>query len=334
MRAASMLIGALLAAALPVAAQSSISAQLDTTTATVGDQITMTVTVDHPADARVVWPDSLDLAPFEVLAKRTLPDQARGAETRSSAELTLAAFELGDLQLPSFDVSVIGADSTQEELHTDPFGVHVESVGKDDSGDIRDIRGPLGMPMSTLRMLMWLALPLLAAVLLYAVARRLRPRRHRGDPPALGALPRPAHEIALDALAALEASGKLERGQVKEYHIDVSDILRTYVEARFRVDALEMTTIEVLDGLRRAGAPERFSDGLRAFLEQCDLVKFAKVRPAPEQCRQVLELGRRLVLDSRPVGEVTPETVEAAVDPTSEGAAEPAGAAGAVGGEP
>jgi BatD DUF11 like domain len=313
MRAACAAVASLLAVALPLAAQSSIDARIDTTAATVGDRITMTVSVEHPAGARVTWPDSLDLAPFEVLETHEVPAQTTVEATKSTEVVTLTAFQLGDLEIPSFAVSVTGADGSEEVLHTDPFGVQVTSVGQDESGDIRDIRGPLGIPMSTLRLLLWVLLPLLAAGLLYAVARRLRPRRDRASRPALGELPRLSHEVALEALSALEASGLLERGQVKEYHIEVSDILRVYVEARFRVDALEMTTLEIMVGLERQDAPERFRSGLRAFLDQCDLVKFAKVRPAPEQCRQVLELGRRLVLDSRPTTPAEPVEPELAV---------------------
>jgi hypothetical protein len=105
----------------------------------------------------------------------------------------------------------------------------------------------------------------------------------------------PPHEIALDALARLEASAMLERGAIKEFHIGVSDILRRYVEARYRVAALEMTTGEVLDGLDRVGVGADFRDGLRRFLDQCDMVKFAKVRPSVDASGEVLALGRRLV---------------------------------------
>jgi hypothetical protein len=59
-----------------------------------------------------------------------------------------------------------------------------------------------------------------------------------------------------------------------------------------------MTTREVLSGLERARVEASFREGLGAFLEQCDMVKFAKVRPGPDPSRQVLELGRRLVLRS------------------------------------
>jgi hypothetical protein len=106
--------------------------------------------------------------------------------------------------------------------------------------------------------------------------------------------------VALQALAALEASPLLERGQVKEYHIAASDILRTYVEERFRVEALEMTTREVLEGLSEVGADAAFRVGLRTFLEACDLVKFAKARPGEARSREALALARRIILESVP----------------------------------
>jgi hypothetical protein len=310
MRVARLLAGLILA--LPVAApalgaQSAASVAVDSAKVTVGDRITMTVTVDHPAGASVTWPDSLDLSPFEVLAVRN-----EVGTTRSSAVLTLTAFELGMLEIPSLDIVVTAAGGAEEVVSTSPYAVEVVSVGTDDSGDIRDIRGPLSIPMSPLRLALLILLPLLVAVLLFVLARRLRSRNDDSPRPALGPLPRPAHEIALEALGALGGSGMLERGEVKEFHIEASDILRRYVEARFRVEALEMTTREVLTGLAATSSEPRFREGLGAFLEQCDLVKFAKVRPGADASRELLDLGRRLVLDTVPAPQpVTPPTSEA-----------------------
>ena len=297
----------LVAMALPLsslAAQARVTTAVDPARVTVGDRITLTVTVEHDRATRVEWPDSLDLTPFEVLDASALPSTSTGGLSRSTAVLTLTVFELGELEIPSFSVAVVDADGAREVLATDAWGVEIVSVGSDESGDIRDIRGPLGIPMSAWRMALWVLLPLLAAALLWFAARRLRPREDETSDSTRGPLERPAHEIALEALAALEASPMLERGQVKEYHIEVSDILRTYVERRFRVDALEMTTREVLAGLERARVDASFRDGLRAFLDQCDMVKFAKVRPDADVSRQVLELGRRLVQRSAPRADV------------------------------
>ena len=319
------LVAALLLAA-PLGAQSRITTTVDSTHATVGDRITLSVTVEHAPGAQVAWPDSLDLAPFEVLAAQVAPPAAADGVVRSSATYTLAAFELGELEIPSFDVQVVGPDGETETLSTDAWVVEVLSVGVDESGEIRDIRGPLAIPLSLLRMLLLALAPLLLVALLYTLARRLRSRDEAAQP-GRPALERPAHEIALEALAVLEASGMLERGEVKEYHIEVSDVLRTYVERRFRVDALEMTTREVLLGLERVGVDESFREGLAAFLDQCDMVKFARVRPGPEPSRQVLELGRRIVQRSVPRADAESPSGAASTDVDADAVGTAAGVA-------
>jgi hypothetical protein len=279
----------------------------------VGDRITMTIAVDHAASSRAHLPDSLSLEPFEVLDVRSQPVATEAGRARSVWMITLAAFELGVLEIPSVRVEVVASDATIETLETDPYGVEVVSVGIDDSGDLRDIRGPMRIPIGTWQLLLWVLLPLLLATLLYVLARRLRPRGEEVGHPALGELRRPPHEVALEALAALEASPLLTSGKVKEYHIAASDILRTYVEERFRVEALEMTTREVLLGLADSGADASFMVGLRTFLEACDLVKFAKVRPDADTSRAALELGRRIVLESVPAQPALPGEELAAV---------------------
>ncbi len=288
--------------------RSTIHSEVDTALVTVGDRITLTVTVDHPAGTRVVWPDSIDLAPFEVLGARQLPSTETGGGLRSVALLTLTAFELGELEIPAFQVAVEraggpgDADVSAERLATDRFAVEVTSVGTDEGGDIRDIRGPLSIPLGTARAFLWGLLAVaLTGLALWLWRRSRRPRAGAPAAPKRVEPLRPPHERALEALSELEASPLLERGQVKEYHIRVSAILRLYVEERFGVDALELTTTEVLDGLAGAHVDSGFSEGLRDFLEQCDLVKFAKARPTGDRSRQVLALGRRLVLESGPV---------------------------------
>jgi hypothetical protein len=271
---------------------------LDTTVVTVGDQIQLTVTVEHPVGARVAWPDSLDLDPFEVLGAEALAPAREGGSVRSGVVLTLTAFELGELEIPSFEVWVEGPGEASQTLATDRFGVEVVSVGVDEGGDIRDIRGPLAVPLGVVTVSLWLvALGALVAVAFW-LGRRMRRKKAGG--PVTPVPTRPPHEVALEALTRIAASSMLERGQVKEYHIAISEALRTYVEGRFLVPALEMTTREVVDGLGSGDAPRGFIDGLRRFLDRCDLVKFAKVRPDMDTSRGTLALGRELVESTIP----------------------------------
>ncbi len=282
----------------PAGPAPSVDTTVSTTAAAVGDPITVVVTVRHAADAELRWPDPVDAAPFELLE----PPAARSTEVEggreSRLELRVAAFDLGQLSFPSLDLEVVDAGGGVTPVATGAVAVAVESVGRDEGGDIRDIKGPLAIPFAAVTLLPWLA----AAAALAAAAvwlHRRRRRRTRPEARAPAVPPRPAHEVALEALDALEAARLLERGEIKTYHVRLSDILRVYVEGRFGVDAMEMTTGEVVAALRGTEAGGGVAADVRRLLDRCDLVKFAKLRPALPACRELAPLARSVVAAAR-----------------------------------
>ena len=273
-----------------------LAMDVDTTMIHLGDPVSVLLQVAHPPDWSVDWADSLDVAPFEVLGYAVAPPTAApgGDGAMSAAALILTSFELGELEIPAIEIPVVGPDGTARTLFTDPYRIGVESVGLDESGDIREIRGPLSIARNW-----WLLVPwLLLAAAVGAGAFYLH-RRRRTRPVAEVAKPkippRPHHLVALEALDELERSSLLERGQVKTWHVRVSEIVRTYVEGQLEVPALEMTTREVVAGLRKAALGSRITDTFHTFLARCDLVKFAKLRPGADASREVLGVARTLV---------------------------------------
>lgn len=269
------------------AQQLRITMEVDTTVVHLGDPVSVRLTAEHPPGWAVQWPDSLDAAPFEIVDYDvTTPTEAR---------LVLASFELGDLEVPSLRIPLAGPEGAADTLVTDPFGIGVVSVGLDESGDIREIKGPLSIARSWWGVVLWLALAAVAAGGGVYAWRRRRSRPSIAPPGPPPPPPRPHHVVALEALAALESSRLLEQGRVKEYHVRVSEIVRAYVEGQLEVPALEMTTGEVVDGLRRAALGTPLCDNFRSFLERCDLVKFAKLRPVGDDSRASLALARDLV---------------------------------------
>ena len=272
--------------------------ELDTALVSLGDRMVFTVRVEHDPAAVVVWPDPLGLGSVEVLSAEMIPPASEGGRSITGARFTLAAFELGDLELASFEIRVEAPDGSSTTLSTDPFLITVQSVGLDEGGDIRAIRGPLGIPLGVIYVLPWILLLALLVGLGYWLWVKRRPVE--ASPRRSVVIPRFPREDAYEALARLEASDLLERGEIKEYHILASEIIRTYVEGQFSVYALEMTTGEVVEALRGVRVPE---DDVRAFEEfanRCDLVKFAKLWPAPDACWDSLEAARAFVDQTRP----------------------------------
>ncbi len=308
-RACLLLLGGASAAVADAAARQEpadarIRMEVAATEIHLGDPLAVTLTVEHPEGWTVAWPDSLDVAPFEALRyDRGGEGQAspRSSDrTASAASAAITAFELGELEIPSIAVTATSPDGATRTLRTDPFAVGVVSVGLDDSGEARDVKGPLAIPRDWRVAAAWAALALAVAAAAAVGARRmLRPRAERVDvandskPP-----PRPFHELALEALDALEASSLLERDRIEEYHVRISEIVRSYVEGQFRVRALELATSEVVDGLRAVALGAAVASRFGSFLGRCDLVKFAKARPTRGECRELMRRARDLVRDT------------------------------------
>lgn len=117
-----------------------------------------------------------------------------------------------------------------------------------------------------------------------------------GPPPAP---PIPPHVRALAALEAIQREKLVESGLYKEYYIRVSDVLRHYMEDQFQLRAPERTTEEFLAEIQHnavLGLQEQLL--LRAFLRHCDLVKFAKAEPSPEEIRETYQTCEKFIIDS------------------------------------
>jgi len=100
---------------------------------------------------------------------------------------------------------------------------------------------------------------------------------------------RPPHETALEELKKLEGERLWQQGLVKQYHSRLTDIVRTYIEHRFGIIAMEMTTGEIMQSVRNMHFESTSAEKLSHILTLADMVKFAKLQPLPgenEMCMQ------------------------------------------------
>lgn len=162
--------------------------------------------------------------------------------------------------------------------------------------DIHDIKplAPVRLP-STIPRAAWYALAglLLAGVLAAVWLRRRRPPRlsSEGAPePA-----RPPDEAAYEALDALAAESGLPD---KMFYFRLSALLRTYLSGRFGVEALEMTTEELLPAVERMAMEKMLKSGINSFLRFSDPVKFADMSASPSQKGADIEFVRLLVKET------------------------------------
>jgi len=93
----------------------------------------------------------------------------------------------------------------------------------------------------------------------------------------------PPHEIALQALEELKNEKLWQKGLIKEYYTRLTDILREYIEVRFNIRAIELTTWEILQSFKNSTISRNDKEMLSEILELADLVKFAKALPVPSE---------------------------------------------------
>lgn len=89
----------------------------------------------------------------------------------------------------------------------------------------------------------------------------------------------PPHTKALDALALLDNQQLWQQGKIKEYQSQLTFIIRQYLEERYQIKALEMTTDEIALSLAKADFDQKYTGELKEILQIADLVKFAKATP-------------------------------------------------------
>lgn len=291
----------------------------------VGDRAELDVIVEWRGGGYSVRKTEFSEKPHGWILDATSPEtlepgeEKAGRPNRWRKTFRLRAALPGELKIPALNITYLketDPDASGELLTLPEKTVHVESPGELSEADkLEEFTLPETLPYDWTRRNLLIAGSLLAAAGLVAGGLALK-KRFAGAAvfaPA-PAPPRPPHEVALEALDALAASPLLDEGRVKEYHSELSEILRRYVGARFDRPALDWTTEEILFSFERDGRlGPRETLHLAGILEACDRVKFAKWIPARGESVGALDDARRFIEVTRPApGIEKPEPEEGA----------------------
>lgn len=277
----------------------SVKAEVDRAFITIGDPVHYTVTVKHAPQVQVLTtipPPSDDI--FKIKKIEEINRQ-EGDQIVEGRKFTLTAFRLGEFILDPIQIQyrVVGArdDRTGEirTIETNRLFLTVESVAKGEpKTDIRGVKGVL--EMITRRLWLWVILffGLLGVAGLWFYYRH---RRQKEGVVSERTVLDPADE-ALQALSALFDSDLLRKGYVKEYYLRLSEILRTYFEKRFSIQAVESTTYEILVALKsRPEFSTQLRETINEVLNAADLAKFAKWRPQPVEIVQINQRAKQII---------------------------------------
>jgi hypothetical protein len=266
----------------------------------VGDTVTVLVTA-VPGEGVETPRPPLKLGPFDLLGV-TRSDSGEAAHVR----IHVTSFETGTRTLPPIAIAVRSGGRV-DSIRTPAYQISIESLLPADTTAIdtmgvRSAMGPLELPQQfRWNVFIGYVLFLTAIVgLAYVLYRRWR-NAPRAVPVFKSVEPvRPADVVALEALDGVEAKGYVERGLYKPHYTEVMDILRSYVEARFGIEALDRTSFELVQALDGSAVDPVHRAHLAGMLDEADLVKFAKLTPDSEAARRLVEEARRWVKETAP----------------------------------
>ena len=283
-----VIVSTILLASILISQQGLISVEstIDKSTITIGDLVTYTVIVRRAPEVQVEMPGlAVNLGAFEIRDYEDYEAEEIDGKIVQRTEYLISTFDVGEFEIPPLVIHyILPDDTTKKALQTEKLSILVESLKPSEAGDIRDIKPPLTLPRDYETLILWGAFCLgILLVGLLAIYFWRRKKKGKELFPRKVEPPRPAHEIALEDLNALKESSLLAEGKVKEFYIKISEIIRRYIEGRYFIIALEMTTFDLIENLSAAEIEPTNVQMIQEFLEICDLVKFAKYRPTEEE---------------------------------------------------
>lgn len=298
----SMMLGILLLLVFTKTAsaqQTKALASLDSSEIIIGQQVKLKLSIQYRVDngkqIRIIWPQIEDTLrkEIEVVNKGkidTIIDKNDPYLFTQSRILTITSFDSGYWAIPPF--KFLAGDTNG--IFTDPLLMQVSSIEVDTTQTIKDIKAPFEDTYTWLDWLkdnmnvIWIALGalivLIILIYIFKYILKVKPPMVIVEAPMI-----PAHIIAFEKLEKLKSENLWQEGKLKLYHSKLTDIIREYIENRFKIQAQEQTTEEILFGFRNISIDEESRTKLKQTLILADLVKFAKEQPLPNENERSLD---------------------------------------------
>lgn len=300
--------------AMPARAQNEarVNARLDARQITVGDPARLFIEVHHnPAAGKIQWPAVADsFGKLEVTEKGKIDtvSEAQG-NVMYRQRITITGFDSGLFKVPAISFTVTPASGAPYTLQTDSFQLLVQTVPVDTTKEFKPIKNILLVQETWWEKYMWYVI---GAIVLLAIAIPVTIYLARRKPkaPAPKAPQVPLQDRVLKELAELEAQQLWQKGLVKEYYVQLTGIVRNYIEERFNTPAMELTTDELLYKVQYHRELQPYQSMLAGILHTADLAKFAKGQPLPQEHFDAMENARQLVETSRPKPVITETQTE------------------------
>jgi hypothetical protein len=271
-----------------IAQQAQVTVKIDTNRIRIGERakIELILTYNREQSSKQIeWPDIGDTLRKEIeVIEKTKPEPFNTKNVGNTVQfrqvLTVTSFDSGIWVIPPFKFNLKGDSNSLTESNA--LLLEVQTVQTDTAeASVKDIK-PIFEEQWDWKALLpyfyWGAA--IVAILAAAIYLGYYISKNKKKVPAVNIKPsEPAHITALRSLELIRQQKIWTEGKYKEYYTSITDVLRIYIEGRFGVNAMELTTEEILQIFRTQVVDSESKRKLQHILELADFVKFAKATP-------------------------------------------------------
>ena len=261
-----------------VFAQKQVETKIDVTKNKIGAQFNLTLTTNVDTLSSVTFPKGKMFGKMEVIRDYLIDTIKKNNRYELIKKYGLAQFDSGKYYVPSLKVII-----NKKEFQTDSLLVEVSNVVvdtlKQKMFDIKPIAEANSNKSWIWKLILILLLISGLGVLVYRFIKKRQLKKIEEE------VYKTPIEKATNLLNVLEKKELWQKGEIKNYYSELTNIARNYIEEAIEIPAMESTTSELIEGLRIASLKKKMSlsqetiENLERVLKQADLVKFAKSRP-------------------------------------------------------
>ncbi|WP_448698665.1 hypothetical protein ACFGVR_17560 [Mucilaginibacter sp. AW1-3] len=285
-------------------AQVSVSAKIDKPTMLIGEQTKLHLSITFPAKDTVGFPHLADslVAKVQVLSASKLDttfDKNDLNKETIHRSYIITSFDTGQYVIPQYAFHTKTGD-----IKTNEVVLTIKSVAVDTTKGIYDIKQPFKVDYGIVdwlrdnwKMILGNAITLLAICITIYYLKNRRKKIEEVKPEVKSLIP--ADVEAINQLNALREQKLWQADRVKEYHSELTEVIRQYLERRYGIKAHEQTSDEIFTSLRYMDMDDDSRNKLRQILLLADLAKFAKQKPLPAENEQSMENAIAFVLKTK-----------------------------------
>jgi hypothetical protein len=260
------------------AQQKRLVTSIDTTKNKIGAEFKLTIKTSVDTLSKVVFPNFKNIGALEVIESYPIDTVKKDDRYELIKKYGLTQFDSGKYTIPSINIFINNKPYITDSLVVEVANVQVDTL-KQKMYDIKDITPVKSSLGDWWKYLLILALILGIGVLVYWYVKKQQKKKIEEE------VYKTPIEKATSLLNSLEKKELWQKGEVKAYYSELTDIARNYIEEAIEIPAMESTTSELIVGIKAASVRKKMKvsqetiENLERVLKQADLVKFAKSKP-------------------------------------------------------